>query len=78
MNTGVICTCQPLTSMDTEVTVVFVECFDGGDVRRSLYYLVHPLDGAHHLVPAPEQGGCKISKQQAKCTKLKNKASVQR
>lgn len=49
--------------MDTKVTVVFVERLDGGDIRRSLYYLVHPLDGTHHLVPAP-QDKCIINKRQ--------------
>lgn len=36
--------------MHTEVTVVLVECPEGGDVRRSFHHLVHPFDGPHHLV----------------------------
>lgn len=64
--------------MDTEVTVVFVECFDGSDVRRSLYYFIHPLDGAHHFVPAPEQGRCAINKVQGRCTKVNEDPGVQR
>lgn len=36
--------------MHTEVTVVLVQGLQGGDVRRSFHYLVHPLDGTHHFV----------------------------
>lgn len=39
-----------LTSMHTEVTVVLVQRLQGGDVRCSFYYLIHPLDGPYHLV----------------------------
>lgn len=36
--------------MHTEVTVVLVQSLQGGDVRCSFYYLIHPLDGPYHLV----------------------------
>lgn len=39
-----------LTSVHAKVTVVLVQSLQGGDVRRPLYYLIHPLDGSYHLV----------------------------
>lgn len=39
-----------LTSVHTEVTVVLVQSLQRGDVRGSFNYLIHPLDGPHHLV----------------------------
>lgn len=51
---GGVCVCgreRELTSVHTEVTGVLVEGLQGGDIRRSLHYLIHPLDGSHHLVP---------------------------
>lgn len=39
-----------LTSMHAEVAVVFVQSLQRGDVRGSFHYLIHPLDGPHHLV----------------------------
>lgn len=39
------------TSVHTEVTVVFVQSLQGGDVRRAFHDLVHPFYGTHHLVP---------------------------
>lgn len=36
--------------MDAEVTVVLVQSLQGGDIRCSFYYLIHPLDCSHHLV----------------------------
>ena len=39
-----------LTSVLTGVTVVLVEGLQRGDVGRSFYDLIHPLDGPYHLV----------------------------
>lgn len=39
-----------LTSMHAEVTVVLVQGLQGGDVRGSFDYLIHPLDGTHHFI----------------------------
>lgn len=36
--------------MNTEVTVIFVQSLQGGDVWCSFHYLIHPLDCTHHLV----------------------------
>lgn len=36
--------------MHAEITVVFVQRLQGGDIRRSFYYLIHPFDSSHHLV----------------------------
>lgn len=39
-----------LTPVHAEVAVVLVQSLQGGDVRGPFHYVVHPLDGAHHLV----------------------------
>lgn len=39
-----------LTSVHAEVAVVLVQSLQGGDVRGLFHDVVHPLDGAHHLV----------------------------
>lgn len=39
-----------LTSVHAEVAVVLVQGLQGGDVRGPFHDVVHPLDGAHHLV----------------------------
>lgn len=39
-----------LTSVHAEVAVVLVQGLQGGDVGGSFHNVVHPLDGAHHLV----------------------------
>lgn len=39
-----------LTSVHAEVTVVFVQGLQSGDIRGSFNNLIHPLDGTHHLV----------------------------
>ena len=45
------CVCAPCgTSVHAEVAGVLVQGVQGGDVGRPLHHLVHPLDGAHHLV----------------------------
>ena len=36
--------------MHAEVTVVFVQSLQGGDIRCSFYYLIHPFDSSHHLI----------------------------
>lgn len=41
----------PLTPVHTEVTVIFVQGFQCGDIGSSWSNLIHPLDGLHHFVP---------------------------
>lgn len=36
--------------MHTEVAVVLIKSLQGGDVGDPFDYLIHPLDGPHHLV----------------------------
>lgn len=36
--------------MHAKVTVILVQCLQGGDIRGPFYDLIHPLDGPHHLV----------------------------
>lgn len=39
------------TSVHAEVRIVLVQCLQGGHVGRPFHDLVHPFNGANHLVP---------------------------
>lgn len=44
--------CQgDVIAVNTEVTVVLVQCLQCGDVGSSGHHFIHPLDGLYHLVP---------------------------
>jgi hypothetical protein len=46
-----VCSQRDIVSMNTKITLVFVESIERSDVRSVLYHFVHPLDAPNHFVP---------------------------